>query len=1123
VVHLYSADRAEPLARKLAEVLAEDPLDPMQAEWLAVPTAGMRRWLTLELARYLGASGPGTGDGIAANFTAVLPGALRNTVLEAGSPDDVDPWQLDRMVWQLLDVYDELADGGGEPAFTGLAGGASRFTRARTVADLFDRYHLHRPGMVRAWADQRPVDGNQDLIAPHLSWQPRVWGHLRHRIASASPPERFPGILEAVRRDELKLDLPERLLLFGFTSLPGPEFLDLLEALATHRDVHLFMMGPTRFDGAQLLDGWGLPAAGRPRLRIDDATDNGIEPMLLRTWGVSARETALLLADAARRGLPDPTWIPGPPAVSEPGSMLTRLQAGIRGQVTSEEAPVDPGDRSIQFHACFGQSREVEVMRDALLHVLAADETLTEEDILVVCPGLERFAPMVEAVFGSHADEFPTSDNPGGPPRLRYRIADRSIRNVNPVLGGVLQIVELISGRFEVAPVMDFISSAPVRERFAFDDDALGTIVEWVTTTNVRWGLDTSHRATFDMPTGVTGNTWQAAVDRLLVGAATLDDELDLAVGGIAPSAVDGGDAETLGSFAAVLGRLAGLAEWARSGRHPLGEWLDVLDESCRRLMAVPDAASWQFDALTRVTEELRSASGASAPATGHRVDLQDVRRLLGGKLESEAGRPDFFRGGVTVTSMTPLRGVPYRVVCLLGLDQEFIGAPASDAADLVAASPQVGDPDRRIEARQAFLDAVLAAGDVLLVVRDGHDVRSSQSVPRVVPAAELFDAVLALVPPAERDELAGRLEVAHPRHAFDEDCLTGGALVSDLVWSFDPADVERARARRAEAPEGDTRAESSIPGTPTEVIDLAELRNFLLDPVNAFATAALHLSLPRDAEEIDVVLPVELGPLDEAALGRRLLAARRSGTSDDAWLAFERQVGSLPPGALERKVTDVIVPGVQSLIDESTRRGVRSTDPVHQDIEVTLPDGTRIVGAVGLRLSEPTPGPAQVRYARPKPAHTLEAWLDLMALSASDPDRRWRSVAISRGERDEPFEAVDLVVRGPESERAAVARATLGLVVSWYRAGMCQPIPLFPTFSKTVADGDPDPTRWRNFKGWGDSRRPATSFFYGDLTVGELLALEPVDGDPDGSGGRVQRWADTVWDTVTRTSEPTG
>ena len=1120
VINIYAADRAEPLAERLAGILIDDPSDPMTSEWLAVPTEGMRRWLTLELARYLGATTTGSGDGIAANIARAFPGTLRNAVIDAGNGGQPDPWHIDRMVWSLLSVFEELDDRSAEREFTELAQGASRFSRIRAVADLFDRYHLHRPQMIESWAQGHPVDGNGAELPPHLSWQERVWSHLRTRIDQPSPPEQFRTLLDRVRSDDLPLDLPDRLILFGFTSLPGRDFLEMVTAVAAHRTVHLFLLGPSFLDGAQLLQKSPTPAVGLHRSRIEDPTETLVHQSLLRTWGRMARETALLVADGSTSDLPPPEWVSsGTEGTPAPTTLLGRLQDDIRSNSESMQTAVDPEDRSVQFHACFGQMRQAEVARDALLHLLEAEPDLTEEDILVVCPGLESFAPLVEAAFGSASESVQGAKGSSGAPRLRFRIADRSIGTANPVLGAVVQFLELVSGRFEVAPVVDFISSAPVRQKLAIDDDDLGVIVDWVTQTRVRWGLDVTHRAAFDMPTGVTGNTWQAGLDRLLLGATVEGDEFVLAVGDIAPSVVDSGDAETLGSLAFVIGHLAEFTQWADSGRHPLGSWIARLEATCQLLLAVPDAAAWQFDALHRVLEEICDAAGAVDGSQGPMVDLLDVRRLLDGKLANEAGRPDFFRGGVTVTSMTPLRWVPFKVVCILGLDQEFIGAPAADAADLVAASPQVGDPDRRIEARQSLLEVVLAARDHLIVVRDGQDVRSSQAVPRVVAAAELFDAVVMLALPDHQDALRSRLEVAHPRHSFDVACLKPGALMPGITWTFDPADLVRAEARgkaeQGDGPSGSPRIAEAAPS----VIDLAALRSFLIDPVAAFASGALQLSFPRTAEADDVILPVEPGPLAGSALGRSLLEARMTGVTSEEWLEFERQVGTLPPGALEKRVTADLVAGVEALVEEAGQIGIRSGEPDYCDIEVVLDCGTRIVGSVPLLLSEPTPGPARIRYTRPKPTFGLEAWLDLMALVATDPTRGWRSVFLSRGDGDDPLTVVDLVVDGTAEERVACAREALDVVVRCYRAGMQEPLPLFPTFSKTVADGDPDWSKWRNFKGWGDARAPATAFFFGGYRGSDLMTIEPEEVDPPGAGGRVKRWADYLWTAVAKTS----
>ena len=151
MVHLYTASSSEPLAERLATLLADDPLPPMESEWCAVPTAGLRRWLSLELARHLGASSASRGDGVVANIRPVLPGGLLDEVIRAGADDDpgaADPWQVDRLVWRLLEVMEDREGDDALREFLALPAGGSHYSRARRVADLFDRYHRRRPDMV---------------------------------------------------------------------------------------------------------------------------------------------------------------------------------------------------------------------------------------------------------------------------------------------------------------------------------------------------------------------------------------------------------------------------------------------------------------------------------------------------------------------------------------------------------------------------------------------------------------------------------------------------------------------------------------------------------------------------------------------------------------------------------------------------------------------------------------------------------------------------------------------------------------------------------------------------------------------------------------------------------------
>ena len=524
----------------LAEVLAEPLGDPMSAEWVAVPTLGMRRWLALELAGSLGASGPGAGDGIAANIAFLFPGALRQAVLRAGSDASADPWHVDSLVWAVLEVLRSRGSDDRLGSLTHLPVGATWFGRARHLADLFDRYAVRRPELVLQWSAGRDVDGTGRPLEKNDRWQPYLWRLVRAEIGAPSPPERLPGLLSDLRAGTLALELPPRLAFFGLTTLPsGAPFLELIEAVSVAREVHLLLLDPSPQATARVRE--VTRASRRPPalLRADDESDAVVRHPLLRSWGRPYRERTVLLSSAESPSLPSPSPLESGEELAG-DTLLARVQHDLRVDcVPAADFDLDPDDRSIQVHSCHGRTRQVQVLRDAILHLLSENPTLHEEDIVVLCPAIDEFVPLVEAGFGiSDEDSMVTATS--ATPRLRYRITDRSLLDANPVLAALDSLLALLSGRFAASEVLEFVSLPAVRRRFEFDDDALSTIADWIVGTNVRWGLDGQHRAAWGLPSGFDANSWRVALDRLLMGVAVSDDDLGLAPGGIAPLGVEG-------------------------------------------------------------------------------------------------------------------------------------------------------------------------------------------------------------------------------------------------------------------------------------------------------------------------------------------------------------------------------------------------------------------------------------------------------------------------------------------------------------------------------------------------------------------------------------------------------
>ena len=331
LLHVHRAERADALIEALGGILADPLADPFTPEVIAVPTRGIERWLTQRMSTRLGAANGGS-DGVCANVAFPPPHALAASAVAVatGVDPELDPWRPERAVWPLLEVVGECLE---EPWLRSLATHlgtrhdaarrARRFATVRHVAELLDRYSLHRPGMVRGWAR-----GEVDL-PEEAAWQAELWRRLRDRLAEPSPAERLEAACERLRAAPALLDLPERVSLFGLTRLPEGH-LDVLRALAAGREVHLFLLHPSPALWQRI--------AGRPPVvrRSEDATAALPANRLLASWGQDAREMQLVLGTHERAEHHHALD-------RDPGdTLLARIQADVRADRAPAGAPL-PG------------------------------------------------------------------------------------------------------------------------------------------------------------------------------------------------------------------------------------------------------------------------------------------------------------------------------------------------------------------------------------------------------------------------------------------------------------------------------------------------------------------------------------------------------------------------------------------------------------------------------------------------------------------------------------------------------------------------------------------------------------------------------------------------------------
>ncbi|MEI7594001.1 MAG: exodeoxyribonuclease V subunit gamma, partial [Actinomycetes bacterium] len=994
------AYRPEDLLDDLLAQLNVPPDDPFAQEWISVPSLGFRSWLQLQLAQRLGASG--RSDGIVANIDLPFPGSLRWTVLRAhsaylGQVDQDDPWQVDRLVWSVLHVLSEPPSDL-DPRLTRakLPPGVALASRAGPIADLFDRYSVHRPDMLVAWRAGDDVGPDFQPLDDERLWQPRLFRAVCTHIAvrhgvTDTPSERLVDALGLIRSGDLAVDqapagvLPRRMFVFGPSVVPadmGP----ILDALGVHREVAAFLLSPAasvshrlsqsvaaRHHGQPGRASWAFPRSN-PQAVID------VEHPLLASWAIRPLESAVLLGaggvvpelvKAGDRG---------------PETLLGQVQADLEAGSVSENAwSGRAGDGSIRIHRAPGPTRQVEVLRDVILGLLRDRPDLTESDIAVVCPQLDLYAPVLGAVFGPSAQR---ADQPhaGVVPALRYTVIDRNARSLNPVLDAMAKLLDVLPGRFDLGSVGELLYATAVRERFGLTGTDLALLSDWVDQACIRWGLDGAQRERWGINPDYQSNSWSAGIDQLMMGVALGDDLRDaplpggdptvsatwshaLSVGGIAPVLLGEGDIGSAGRLAAALRSLAHVHQLLQNAESRTPQaWCQDLRTAADLMVASQRFEDWQrarFDAALDAL--LAASSGPDGDASDIPITYGDLRRLLVPALEGSRARADMGYGSVVVARPSLLVGVPFRVVCVLGLDQDALPGGASSGDDLAHVVPFVGDRDPRSEARAELLAALGSARDHLVITCTSTDVRTNAPVPDSVLLDELIDLLsitMGLSVEELREPEVGVVRT-HPRQAFDR-----RNFISDgpAPFSFDPTALAGASALASA--ENQPVAQKELlagplepAGDPAMSIELSELLWFFAHPVKAFFKNRLNVTVPKVSEESEAQLPTSLGPLDIAEVGSNLLKVGLELASPDdvvvdpetggavapvqAVIDGYRARGLLPPPASSQPEIVEISLEVSAMLAMAERYDVRRPALIAHPVDLLLPSGIRLVGSV--------------------------------------------------------------------------------------------------------------------------------------------------------------------------------
>jgi len=1003
-IRLYSSNRLEILAETLADELSTPLSSPLEQEVIVVQSRGMERWVSMQLAWH---------HGICANYRFPFPNAFVYETFRKVFIDlpERSPFEPTVMTWKIVKLLAELTL---RPEFEVIrnyldddVSGLKCFQLAERIADLFDQYLLFRPEMILNW------QGGQEDHWQAVLWRSLVDGcEMQHRAALAKE------FLEKINNSPSDFTgLPERISIFGISALPRFH-LQVISGIAKVTEVNLFLMNPCQQYWGDIASEREIGRAVSDRLVLPEDVylerGNGLLSsmgLLGRDFWDSINEFQVLENESFQE--PDGSHL------------LSFIQSDIlnlRDRSEQNEVQfISQEDASIQIHSCHSPMREMEILYDRLLDMFDNNPSLTPRDILVMVPDIEAYAPYIETVFDTPEDENT---------RIPYSIADQSMRKESHVIDTFLAILELSEGRFTASDVLDILQSEAVQQKFDLAEADLVLIRKWVRDTRIRWGIDADDRSRMDLP-AFAENTWKSGIERLLLGYAMPTKNQQLFHGVVPYDNIEGTDALLLGRFVEFLDKLFSLVSSLGQPR-TLKAWSASLAEVLESLFKPDESAQNELQTIRLTLKEL--AEVAELAGFDEEIDLEVLKNSLRRRLEKETFGFGFITGGVTFCAMLPMRSIPSKVICLLGMDNDAYPRQTKALGfDLMAKHPQKGDRSRRSDDRYLFLEAILSAREKLYISYAGQSIQDNSTMPPSVLVSELMDYIESGF--AIRGEnILDNIVAKHRLQAFGLEYFKSD---DKKLFSYSEENCAAAEQmlKSVEPPAPFISKGLTTPEEQWKDVGLQDLCRFFGNPARFLLNKRLGIYFDDESQVVSGSESFAMDGLEKYSLAQELVQLKLDGHDLKSLFPVQKAMGSLPHGTPGTCAYDDLSHAVNNFADKmEVYLQNKILEPLNIELDAA---GFKLTGKIESIYADRL---VHYRYTRLKANDHLGLWIQHLILCLVAPHDFKSSLVMGLSpESKEPQWAAF------EYMPAAGARELLEALLDIYWQGLVRPVHFFP------------------------------------------------------------------------------
>lgn len=849
--------------QKLAEGLAfnrQPDKNVFRDEIFIVQTEGLSRWLSIKLSEK---------TGIFANFKFISPNEIIYDIYKICRLNVSDVFDEANLKWLVYDILGnkEFSDQFPEVAKYYEVEKIKRYQFAAVIANLLDQYTFFRQDFIENWNQNADLP-LKEKFAFHEKWQRWIWRKIKELLGEEIPDkvEVMNDLFGLVEKDEsirAKIkDKYDNVSFFGFSSLSSYHIRLIAEVLNPLCNItfYLFNPSPTEY--------WYHDIPEKTKLKIERYYKKNplglnleVGNQLLMDMGKTIRYFYLMLFnyDEFLNSLDNESLISD---ISK-DSLLHIVQSEILNNLKDiDRLPIERktiADKSIQISSHFSLAREIEALHDYLLYLFDKCGYVPGE-VIVQMPAIDDYVPYIKAIFDNYKPSIP------------YSIADRTFDGSDNLIGILKEILTLQDDEFTSENVIQFCEYEPIRRKFGFNGQE--NLRELIRNANIRTGIegriaDETHIV-----------SWKAGLERIIFGYAmqieepirSLMDNNDI----LPAEGIEGEmaiEAFKLVEFADILIRYI---ENRKSNRS-LKEWQKFIVELMENLFFIFDT---EIDNLNLIYNKL-IVDDKIDQITGKDISYEVFSSSLLESIYQNPRKGNFISGSVTFCSMMPMRSIPYRAVCLLGLNHNTFPRKNKEISfDLMQETHRAGDRNNKETDKFLFLEALLSSRDKFYVSYIGKDIKSNTELPPSSVVEELLDYIFKK---CDDKSTAESFIIKHPLHSYNSQYFIGNEYLFTYRKPFNI--IQKTNYI----------SENKTIAKKTTNMDIESLINFYKNPIKWYFNKNLEIFLNENDVLIEESEKFSLDKLSKSIIKKLLFYDEQLDLKQ--YIRTEKIRGSLPLG----------------------------------------------------------------------------------------------------------------------------------------------------------------------------------------------------------------------------------